>query len=516
MIDINRYAVLGCVCATTFMMVLDITVVAVAIADIQRDLDAGLAALQWVVDAYVLPLAALLLAAATLGDRFGRRTVFLTGTAVFGTASLACGLAPAADALIAARAVQGAGGAMLLGIALALITDVFPRQRDRDLAVGVFGATVAGAIALGPLLGGALAHLAGWRAVFLVNVPVGAAVLVAGWRRLPRPEARGRGRVDRVGTATLTAALFALVLGCVRAGGDGWGDPLVLALLGAAGALLAAFAVAEHRAADPLIDPRLFADGGYGANALVALVNQGAVVAAATYLSLYAQQIRGLGPFRTGLLLFPFGVAALLSALSSSTLVARVPTRWAVAGTAAFIAAGLLLMTALDAGSGWTVVTAGLALVGVGLGASSTVLNQVAVRGVDARRAGMAGGVIMALRQVGTAFAVSALGAVYQHTATARAGRELRGTAAADRLGTAAEAIAGGRAVDGAPGMPPAVASALRHASVAGLDRLFLVAAAVTAAGGLVALLCVRDVRTAPRPEGPPAEPVTEPVTEPR
>ncbi|WP_067460166.1 MFS transporter [Actinomadura macra] len=450
----HRLATLACVCATTFMMVLDITVVAVALADVQRDLHAGLADLQWVVDAYVVPLAALLLVAAAFGDRFGRRTVFLGGTAVFSAASLACGLAPTVGWLAAARTVQGAGAAMLLGIALALITDAFPEQRRRDVALGVFGATVASAIAVGPLLGGGLAQWAGWRAVFLVNVPIGAAVVCLGWRRLPAPGPRRRGRVDWAGTATLTVALAALVMACVRAGGDGWDDPLVLALFGVAGVLLASFAMIERRAADPVVDLRLLAGRGYAANALVALLNQGAVVAAATYLALYVQQVRGLGPLKTGLCLLPFGVAAFLSALLSAPLAGRVPTRWAVGGTAGFTAAGLALLTALDASSGWTVVMCGLAVMGVGLGASSTVLNQVAVYGVDARRAGMAGGIIMALRQVGTAFAVPALGAAYQHS---------------------------------------------------GLDLLFTLAAAGTAGGGLIALLCTQDIRSPPRPEPRPA-----------
>ncbi|QXJ22256.1 MFS transporter [Actinomadura graeca] len=530
----HRIAALACVCATTFMMVLDMTVVAVALADVQRDLHAGLAGLQWVIDAYVVPLAALLPVAAALGDRFGRRAVFLGGTAVFGAASLACGCAPAVGWLAVARAVQGAGAAMMLGVALALIADVFPERRqqavpggvggrpptrdravpggvggrpptrDRDVALGVFGATVASAIAIGPLLGGYLAQQAGWRAVFLINVPIGVAVLRAGWRRLPRPVERGGGPVDWAGTATLTAALVALVTGCVRAGEDGWDDPPVPVLLGAACVLLACFAVIERRVAVPVVDLRLFADRTYGANALVALLNQGAGVAAATYLALYAQQVRGLGPLRTGSCLLPFGVAAFLSALLSAPLLGRVPSRWAVGGTAAFTSAGLALLTALDAASGWTVVMCGLAVTGVGLGAGSTVLNQVAVHGVDARRAGMAGGVIMALRQVGTAFAVSALGAAYQHTAAVRAGRDLRGTAAADEAGRVAAAIADGEALDGT-GLSPAAAAVLRHASVTGLDRLFTVAAAVTAAGGLVALLCVRDVRRPPRPEPRPA-----------
>jgi MFS family permease len=227
------------VCTAIFMLLLDVTIVSVALADIQRDLDASLADLQWVVDAYTLPLAGLLLTAATLGDRVGRRRVFAAGLALFTAASLACATATSAGMLDGVRAAQGIGGALLFGTALPIIGAAFPRPAERARAIGLFGATLAAATAVGPLVGGVLVDGPGWRWIFLVNVPIGGLALIAA-RRLAETSSPTARRADWVGTALLTGGLLALLLGLIRGNDDGWGSGVVVTLFAAAAALLVA------------------------------------------------------------------------------------------------------------------------------------------------------------------------------------------------------------------------------------------------------------------------------------
>ncbi|MCK9894490.1 MDR family MFS transporter [Frankia sp. AgB32] len=498
----RRTWTLTLVCVITFMLVLDLTVVAVAIPDIQRSLNADLSDLQWMVDAYSVPLAALLLTAATLGDRVGRRTLFFLGTGIFTVGSLTCGLTNTAGLLNVARALQGVGGAMLFGIGLPMIADAYPGGRSRNLAVGIFGAVTGSAIALGPLIGGALTDSFGWRWIFFINVPIGLATLVLARGRLV-PSARSRQSViDVPGTVLLAGGLFALVLALIRGNNDGWGSGRILGLLGSGAVLLILFAVVEFHKADPMVDLGLFRNITYSANALVAFTIQGTLVASTTYLSLYAQNVLGLTPFQTGLRFLPFSLSGFCAALLAVPLVTRVATRWMVGLTAAFTSAGLMLLARLDVGSSWTVLVPGFVVAGVGLGSSTTILNQVALVGSERSRAGLAGGTVMALRQLGVASGVAILGALYAHVITARVTVGLRGLpftdSQTDRL-AAAVASGSGPRVAGAVPLPfkDAVASTARQATVDGLHHILWLAAAAAGAAALVGFASVRDVREA-------------------
>lgn len=247
------------VCTATFMLLLDLTVVFVALGRIQQDFHSDLGSLQWVVDAYTLPLAGLLLTAGTLGDRFGRRRVFLVGMTLFVAGSIGCALAWSPLALDLTRAVQGVGGALLFGVALPLLGEAFPEPRERAGAIGAFGATMAAATAVGPLVGGALVEGPGWRWIFVINVPIGVAALIAGRLRLRESRAATVRRTDVPGAVLLVAGLFALLLAIIRGNDEGWTSAPILALFAAAALLLAALLVRQARAAEPMLDVRLFA-----------------------------------------------------------------------------------------------------------------------------------------------------------------------------------------------------------------------------------------------------------------
>src|SRR5215471_4377274 len=271
------------VCVATFMLLLDITVVSVALASIQRDLKASLSDLQWVIDAYSLGLAVLLLPAATLGDRLGRRRLFLTGLAIFTVGSLACALAPSAVALEAFRAFQGIGGAVLFATGTPLLRAEFSGAALAR-ALGAFGATIGGATAIGPLAGGILTDTLGWRSIFFINLPIGAAAFAAGVARLRESRDPAGGAADWPGTTLITAALTALMFALIRGNALGWASPAIVSLFAAAAVAFAGFVMYELRIASaPMADLRLFRRRSFAATGFVAFAISATVIGVITY-----------------------------------------------------------------------------------------------------------------------------------------------------------------------------------------------------------------------------------------
>jgi EmrB/QacA subfamily drug resistance transporter len=409
--------VLLLVCVTSFMLVLDLTAVIVALANMQRELAVGISVTQWVVDAYALTMATFLLASAALSDRVGRSPLFLAGTAVFTAGSLGCGVAPTVLVLVFMRALQGAGGAVLFGLALPMIADAYPEGGARDRAIGVFGAVSGGAVAAGPLVGGLLTDVFGWRLIFFVNVPVG---LLCLWGQVRAGRAAGRGQprgeIDLTGTVAVTAAVFLLVLALTRGNALGWWrSAAFLTMLVAAGLLLAVFALAEKRSRHPLFELGLFRRRSYLAVAITALVVHAVVVGSLVYISITLQNALGYSPLAAGLVVLPFSVAAFLSAPVVARRMARLPTRVVVPVTAVLAAAGLAATALWWDGSSWASLAPGFVIMGITLGVSLTALNRLALREVQPSQYGMAAGGVVALRQVGVAVGVALLGAVYQH-----------------------------------------------------------------------------------------------------
>jgi EmrB/QacA subfamily drug resistance transporter len=404
---------LGLVCVVIFMLVLDTTVVMVALPEIQHSLDAGLGNIQWVVDAYTLTLASLLLGAATLGDSIGRRPMFLSGVGLFTSASLACGLAGDALVLDLCRGVQGIGGAVLFGIGVPLIADSYPQGRSRDLAIGLFGAVSGSAVAVGPLLGGLLTELVGWRSIFLINVPVGIVVVALARTRLVRcPGSRSR-RIDLVGSLMVTLSLFCFLLGCIEGPREGWTEPWILGAFAGSGLAGAWFVLLQIRSASPLVDPVLFRSRHYTASGIVGVVLQGTVVASTTFLALYAQNVAGFGPLETGLRFLPFSLAAFVSAAAVAPLMARFGSLL-LPVTTAVAALGLAWLTRLGVSPDPLVMVPGFVVGGTAVGIGATAINRFAISDVPADRLGMSSGTSTALRQLGVACGVALLGIVHQ------------------------------------------------------------------------------------------------------
>ena len=409
----RRWWTLAVACAGTALLLLDVTVVNVALADIKRALGADLEALQWVIDAYALALAATLLASGSLADRHGRRLAFVAGAAVFGLASLVCGAAQSPELLNAGRALQGLGGAAVFATSLALIAQDF-EGRDRGTALGIWGAVSGAALAIGPLAGGAIVDGAGWRWIFLVNVPICLALAVAALARLRESRDPTVRPVDWPGVVTFSAASFLLVYALIRGNADGWGSPRIVAGLVATGILAVAFVAIERRREHPVLDPALFRIPAFSGTAIVAFAQSFALYPLFLFVALYLQEVAGATPFETGLRLLPVTGALLLVAPLSGRLAGSIPLRYPLAAGLALIGIGVLLMRAIAPDSEWTALLPGFVVGGIGIGVISPALAAAMVSVVSPERTAFASGINNTFRQLGIAVGIAALGAVFQ------------------------------------------------------------------------------------------------------
>jgi EmrB/QacA subfamily drug resistance transporter len=502
----GKWWTLVAVCVGTFMLLLDISVVMVVLPEVQTGLGASLSDLQWVVDAYALSLAALLLTSGALADRFGRRRLYVIGVALFASASLVCGLAGTPLFLIVARAVQGIGGALMLSTALAMLGHAYG-GRDRAVAFAVWGALTGVAVGVGPIVGGAITAWLSWRWIFFVNVPVAVVAMVIAQRRTPESRDPDPARVDLPGLVTFSAALAALIFGLIRGNPDGWGSPRVVGCLGAAVLLLAAFLAVERRRRDPMFDLALFRKPAFAGGAVAAFALQGSILALLLYLVIYLQNVLGHSALGIGLRLLSFSGAILVFGAVSGRLSGRVPARVRLGAGLALVGGGLLLMRGLTATSGWTDLLAGMIVAGAGAGLINPALASTAVDVVPESRAGTGSGMNSTFRQVGLATGIAALGAVFQHQVTKGVVAGLSripdvGAAAAHRV---AEAIGSGRAehalVGLSAGARPVAAHVARGAFAAALDDVFAIAAVVAFVGAALALALVREKDFVSRPE---------------
>jgi DHA2 family methylenomycin A resistance protein-like MFS transporter len=401
------------VSAGLFLAVVSTTVVSVALPSIGRELHASATGLEWVVDAYVLVYASLLVAGGSLGDRYGRKGLFLLGVAVFGAGSLLTGLAPTIGLLLAGRVLQGLGPALLVPGSLTIIRAVFGDPRQRAAAIGVWSTSSGVALAVGPPLGGMLVAGLGWRSVFLLNVPLAAVLTAAGARLLPRlPRSGHRGRFDWPGVLLTIAGVGLLALGVIEGQDRGWTSGVVLAALTAGVAALAGFALAELRRPDPLVQLRLFRSLPFTVVNLASMVVFFAFVGSIIYFSAFFQQVQGRSPIEAGLDVAAVGIAWAITAPLSGRLTGVAGARWPllaglVVGGAAML--GLLRLTAATPASAiwWN-----FALLGAGIGLSGTPGSAIAMSAVPAERAGMASALNNASRQIGQVFGVAVLGAL--------------------------------------------------------------------------------------------------------
>lgn len=492
---LRKWWTLTVVCVATFMLLLDITIVNVALPTITRDLKASFSDLQWVVDSYALTLAAVLLTAGALADRFGRRLVFVLGLAVFSGSSLACALAPDALFLNLARGVEGIGGAMMYATALALLAQEF-HGRERGTAFGIWGAAIAASAAVGPLLGGALTDTFGWSSIFYINVPIGAIVILLSFLRLPESRDPQGNRVDWLGTVTFTAALFALVLALIRGNDEGWTSGLIVGLFAAAAVLMAAFLASQIVQERGMLDVSLFRKPTFAGASVTAFTLAAGMFAMLLYLTVYIQTLMGYSPLQTGLRFLPFTIVSFFAAAITGRLSDRVPTRVLLAIGLSLTGLGLLLMRDVTPTSAWTVFLPGFVIGGAGVGMVNPVLAFAAIGVVSPRRSGMATGINNTFRQVGVATGIAALGAIFQSALTNRLTTELAGTPALARTPEIARAVAAGGAqqvIEAAPHASRAQASRAIHvAFTAALNDILLVGGIVAFVGAVLALLLVR------------------------
>jgi EmrB/QacA subfamily drug resistance transporter len=489
------------VCVATFMLLLDITVVNVALPSIQRSLDASFSDLQWVVDAYSLTLAAFLLTAGVLGDMYGRRGVFASGLAIFSASSLLCGLAANPLMLNLARAAQGVGGAVMFATSLALIAQAF-QGKERGTAFGIYGATIGGAVAIGPLLGGAITSSIGWRWIFFLNVPIGIAAIVLTLTVIAESRDPAKRRVDVVGFVSFSAALFMLVYALVRGNDVGWSSGQIVGLLAGAVALLVVFLVAELRGSDPMLDLSLFKRPAMAGVSIATFAIAASIFAMFLYLTLYIQDDLGYSPFQAGLRFLPISVVSFFAAPLAGRLLDKVQARYLMGTGLLLVAVGCLLMSRTHASSGWTVLIPGLLVSGVGVGTANPVIASSSVSVVPHERSGMASGSSNTFRQVGIATGIAGLGAIFQHQIRHSVESALLSTAAGRQAAAAhhqalTSAFRSGDVHQAIASYPAAqklaVLNAYRTGFSSTLNHLMLISAVVAAVGALAAVALVRQ-----------------------
>jgi EmrB/QacA subfamily drug resistance transporter len=400
------------VCAATAMLMLDIAVVNTALSRIAEDLNTGLSGLQWVVDAYTLALASVVLTAGSLADRFGRRRLFMVGLVVFTGASAACAAATDIVFLDAARAVQGIGAAIMFAVSLALLAHAFPVQRERAGALAAYGATIGGTFALGPLVGGALTSGLDWQWIFLINIPLGIACMWITLTYVSESRDPRAPRVDWLGQATLAGGLFLLVLALLRGNEDGWGSTPIVLELAAAAALLIGFVAIEARVKEPMLPLRLFRNPSFTGAQIAAAAISATFFAVFLYTTLYLQQVLGMSPIEAGLAYLPATVVIFLVSGATANLGEKVSPRVMIAGGLGLVAVGMGLTTLAGPESSWTALLPGLLVAGVGTGLFNPALTAVALGSAPVEQSGLAAGTNDTFRQAGIAIGVAGLGAL--------------------------------------------------------------------------------------------------------
>lgn len=494
--DAGRWWTLVAVCLGTFMLLLDITIVNVALPDIQSSLEASFSDLQWVVDAYALTLASLLLTSGSLADLYGRRRLFLVGLVVFTGASVLCGAAASSLMLEISRAVQGIGGAVMFSVSLALLANAF-RGRERGIAFGVWGAVTGVAVAVGPVLGGALVSGFSWRGIFFVNVPLGAAAVVLTLMRVAESRERRSAGPDWAGFVLFTAGLASLVFALIEAGRRSFGDTTVVTCFALCAVLLAAFVVVELRGRHPMFDLGLFRLPTFSGGAVAAFGISAGLFSMLLYLVLYLQDVLGYSAFGTGLRLLVLSGSILAVSGLAGRLTSHVPVRALIGTGLVLVGVGLLLMRGLDASSTWTHLIPGLVVAGVGAGMVNPPLASTAVGVVEPQRAGMASGINSTFRQVGIATGIALLGTLFSTRLTSAVGDLVAGTALSghgDRIASALRAGQADRLFHSAHGR--AEEALLQHVARAGfttaLDLIMLVAAVLSLVAGVSSFVLIR------------------------
>ncbi|HWH15778.1 MAG TPA: MFS transporter [Miltoncostaeaceae bacterium] len=479
--DNRRWIALTLLSLTQFVLIIDVSIVNVALADIQRSLAFSQEDLQWILSAYTLTFGGLLLLGGRLGDLFGRRRLFLIGLVVFTVGSALCGFAQTDLMLILSRALQGIGAAIISPVALSILTTTFAEGSERNKALGIWGALAGVGGAVGVLAGGLLVEYLSWRWIFLVNVPVCLAVLFLVPRFVDESRGEGRPRVDAAGAISVTGGLALLIYGLVHAETDGWGDPVTIACLAVAAGLIALFVLIESRMRDALLPLSIFRNRTLTGANVVGFLLGAAIFAMFFFLSLYMQQVLGYSALGTGLRYLLVALVIVFAAGLSQALVTRLGVRPVLATGMLLLALGLLYFAQIrvDGGYGRDLVP-GFILAGIGLGFAFVPVSIAALQGVEARLAGAASGLINTSQQIGGAVGIAVLSTV-ANTVTNNRAEDVAASAA--RAGQSPE---------------DAVRSALPQVLVDGFQTQFYVAAGMALVGLLCTLFIIRKVTVVP------------------
>jgi EmrB/QacA subfamily drug resistance transporter len=491
-----KWWTLTAVCMGTFMLLLDVTIVNVALPDIQDSLGASFSDVQWVVDAYALTLAALLLTTGALADLYGRRRLYLIGLVLFTGASILCGAAQSPLMLVLSRGAQGIGGAAMFSVSLALLAHAF-RGKDRGIAFGIWGALTGVAVAVGPVVGGALVSGLSWRWIFFVNVPVGIVALALTALKVTESRDEGAVRPDWAGFLTFSAALACLVYGLIESGRAGFGDTTVVACFAAAAVLLTAFVVIEARIRHPMFDLGLFRLPTFVGGDLAAFGMSAGMFSMLLYLVLYLQDILGYSALQTGTRLLVISAGVLGAAAVSGRLSVKVPVRFLIGPGLVLIGVGLLLMRGLTATSGWTHLVPGMILGGIGIGLVNPPLASTAVGVVRPNRAGMASGINSTFRQVGIATGIALLGTLLANRLATAVTKLAAPTPLAPHSAEISDALRNGGAAQlfarTPPGQRAALGQIVRGSYTTALNEILLIAAITCLTAGVLAFVLIRS-----------------------
>jgi EmrB/QacA subfamily drug resistance transporter len=511
----RKWWTLIAVCVGTFMLLLDVTIVNVALPAIQSSLHSSFSDLQWVVDAYSLTLAALLLTTGSLADLFGRRRLFMIGLVIFSLSSLLSGVATDPLFLNLARGAQGVGGAAMFSTSLALLAAAF-QGPERGVAFGAWGAITGLAVAIGPVIGGALTTGLSWRWIFLVNVPIGVVALVICMARVEESRPPRARPPDVIGFVTFSGSLAALVYALIQGNIKGWGSTEILSCLVGSVVLMIAFLVAEVLQRDrAMFDLKLFRKPTFTGGSIAAFSLSAGLFAMFLYLTLYLQDVLGYSALQTGLRFLVLSGGILLTSTLAGRLTAHVPIRFLIAPGLALVGIGLLLMRGLSADSGWEHLIPGFIFAGAGAGLVNPPLASTAVGVVTPDRSGMASGINSTFRQVGIATGIAGLGSIFTHTVSTHIVSMLSATP--HLSSRAAHVIAsgvsqGGGAKAGLSQIPAQarvpVIHAVRASFTTGLNEIFLVGAIISFVAAVLTLVLIRSkdfeaeaARSTPRPQ---------------
>lgn len=408
----NRAVLLTVTCLGQFMVLLDNTIVGAALPDMQHRLHTGLTGLQWIVDAYVLLVAMLLLSGGIFADRFGRKRVYLSGVVVFTAASLVCSLAPSLGWLIAGRVLQGIGAAALSPASLALLAAAYPVPQERMKAIGLWAGLSGIGLAAGPVAGGVLTEAFGWQAIFLVNLPIGVVLLLVGLRTLEESRNPGAPAIDVPGTVLSVLGVGALTYGLIEGGARGWTAPVILGSFAAAAILLAAFVAVEARRSAPMLPLRLFRQRLFTVSNTAMVVVGFALMGSSFFFSQFFVYVQGSSILRAGLQTLPLTLAMVVVSPYAGRLAARYGFRVVVTIGLALAGLGLLALGTVHADTGYGNVWWRLAVAGVGFALTMSPLTGAAIQAVSPQEGGLASGISSTTRQIGAVLGVAVLGAV--------------------------------------------------------------------------------------------------------